>query len=196
MCCHWNTVLQTQDVTHHPVIVYRNHRHTHSPRTNAQKLWYIMVLECVSYRQSSFQRSERASGFITMPVHNSHAEGHSRMKIKWISEFHQVNQPGPQIISLRTVGTTMTEIGPTCCLAIHWCGTTHWNKKLPILLSWVRSNRNLSNVQRTLNYIWCCCGCSQSETWVKVYPTTGSWTWDLWHANSLHYLLLIIVQRD
>ena len=28
-----------------------------------------------------------------------------------------------------------TETGPTCRFAIHWCGTLHWNKQLPILYS-------------------------------------------------------------
>ena len=27
--------------------------------------------------------------------------------------------------------------------AIHWCGTTHWNTKLPILMSWVRPDRGI-----------------------------------------------------
>ena len=34
-----------------------------------------------------------------------------------------------------------TDTGPTCCCAIYWCGTSHWNTQLPILMSWVRPNR-------------------------------------------------------
>ena len=28
-----------------------------------------------------------------------------------------------------------TDTGPTCRCAIHWCGTSHWNTQLPILMS-------------------------------------------------------------
>ena len=36
-----------------------------------------------------------------------------------------------------------TDTGPTCRCAIHWCGTSHWNTQLPILMSWVRSDREI-----------------------------------------------------
>ena len=36
-----------------------------------------------------------------------------------------------------------TVTGPTCRCAIHWCGTSHWNTQLPILMSWVRPDREI-----------------------------------------------------
>ena len=32
---------------------------------------------------------------------------------------------------------------PTRCCAIHLCGTSYWNTQLPILMSWVRSDREI-----------------------------------------------------
>ena len=56
---------------------------------------------------------------------------------------------------------------PTCRCAIHWCGTSHWNTQLPILMSWVRPDReilprpsSLTSIRPTLRY---CYGGSQSE---------------------------------
>ena len=36
-----------------------------------------------------------------------------------------------------------TDTGPTCRCAIHRCGTSHWNTQLPILMSWVRPDREI-----------------------------------------------------
>ena len=36
-----------------------------------------------------------------------------------------------------------TDMGPTCRCAIHWCGTSHCNTQLPILMSWVRPDREI-----------------------------------------------------
>ena len=36
-----------------------------------------------------------------------------------------------------------TDTGPTCRCAIHWCGTSHRNTQLPILMSWVRPDREI-----------------------------------------------------
>ena len=36
-----------------------------------------------------------------------------------------------------------TDIGLTCRCAIHLCGTSHWNTQLPILMSWVRPDREI-----------------------------------------------------
>ena len=37
-----------------------------------------------------------------------------------------------------------TDTGPTCRCAIHWCGTSHWNTQLPILMYWVWPDREIS----------------------------------------------------
>ena len=34
-----------------------------------------------------------------------------------------------------------TDTGPTYRCVAHWCGTSHWNTQLPILMSWVRPDR-------------------------------------------------------
>ena len=39
--------------------------------------------------------------------------------------------------------TQYTDIGPTCHCAIHCCGTSHWNTKLPISMSWVRPDQEI-----------------------------------------------------
>ena len=36
-----------------------------------------------------------------------------------------------------------TDTGPTCRCTIHGCGTSHWNTQLPILMSWVRPDREI-----------------------------------------------------
>ena len=36
-----------------------------------------------------------------------------------------------------------TNTGPTCGCAIHWCGTSHWNTQLPILMSSIRPVREI-----------------------------------------------------
>ena len=84
-----------------------------------------------------------------------------------------------------------TYTGPTCRFAIHWCGTSHWNTQLPILMSWVRPDQEIlprpSTHQRTLNLMlswWSTVGSSVEST-----VPTGSWTRDLWCANPLRYPL-------
>ena len=80
----------------------------------------------------------------------------------------------------------------TCRCAIHWCGTSHWNTQLPILMSWVRPNWEKSSptfhtLQRMLNLMllwWLTVGSSVEST-----VPTGSWTRDLWCANPLRYPL-------
>ena len=59
----------------------KQHRHTHSPRTNSRRSWLIMVVERVSYRikqshvitnrRSFCQRLKGASDFFTMPIHKA-----------------------------------------------------------------------------------------------------------------------------
>ena len=36
-----------------------------------------------------------------------------------------------------------TDTGPTCRCAIHWCAMSHWNTQLPILIPWVRPDREI-----------------------------------------------------
>ena len=83
-----------------------------------------------------------------------------------------------------------TDTGLTCRCAIHWCGTSHWNTQLPILMSWTRPG-NPSPIfhthQRTLNLMlswW-----STVESSVESTVPTGSWTRDLWCANPVRYPL-------
>ena len=55
-----------------------------------------------------------------------------------------------------------TDTGPTCRCAIHWCGTSHWNTQLPILMSWVRPDREIlprPSTHTSERSTWCChCG--------------------------------------
>ena len=59
------------------------------------------------------------------------------------------------------------DTGPTCRCAIHWCGMSHWNTQLPILMSWVRPDREIlpwpSTHTSKRSTLWCCYGGSQSE---------------------------------
>ena len=56
---------------------------------------------------------------------------------------------------------------PVAVLSIEWCGTSHWNTQLPILMSWVRPDREVLSRPSTLtserSTQWCCYGGSQSE---------------------------------
>ena len=59
-----------------------------------------------------------------------------------------------------------TDTGPTCRCAIHWCGTSHWNTQLPILMSWVRPDREIlprPSTHTSKCSTWCCHGGQQSE---------------------------------
>ena len=47
------------------------------------------------------------------------------------------------IKSLHSTPSQYTDTWPTCRYAIHWCGTSHWNTQLPILMSWVRPDREI-----------------------------------------------------
>ena len=48
----------------------------------------------------------------------------------------------------------------------HWCRVSHWNTQLPILMSWVRPDREIIPRHSTQTSIrsplWCCYGGSQS----------------------------------
>ena len=44
-----------------------------------------------------------------------------------------------------------TDTRPTCHCAIHWCGTSHWNTELPILMSWVMPLAHYYDVDRELH---------------------------------------------
>ena len=59
-----------------------------------------------------------------------------------------------------------TDTGPTCRCAIHRCGTSHWNTQLPILMSWVRPDREIlprPSTHTRERSTWCCHGGQQSE---------------------------------
>ena len=59
-----------------------------------------------------------------------------------------------------------TDTGPTCRCAIHWCGTSHWNTQLPILMSWVRPDREIlprPSTHTSERSTWCCHGGQQLE---------------------------------
>ena len=60
-----------------------------------------------------------------------------------------------------------TNTGPTCRCANHWCGMSHWKTQLPILLSWVRPDREFlprpSTHTSESSTLGCCYGGSQSE---------------------------------
>ena len=66
-----------------------------------------------------------------------------------------------------------TDTGPTCRCATHWCGTSHWNTKLPILMSCVRPNREIlpQPSTHTSEHSTLCYGGSQLEAPQKVYRT-------------------------
>ena len=85
-----------------------------------------------------------------------------------------------------------TDTGPTCCCAIHWCGTSHWNTQLPILMSWVRPDREIlprPSTHTSERSTWCCHGGQNVGSSVESTVPTGSWTRDLWCANPVCYLL-------
>ena len=69
-----------------------------------------------------------------------------------------------------------TDTGSTCCCAIHWCGTSHWNTQLPILMSWVRPAWEIlpwpSTHTSERSTLWCCYGGSSVESTIP----TGTWT--------------------
>ena len=81
-----------------------------------------------------------------------------------------------------------TDKGLTYHYANHWCGTSHWNTQLSILMSWVRPDReilpNLPNTPAKAQ-LWCCYGGRKSEARLKVYHATESSTRDLCCANPL-----------
>ena len=49
----------------------------------------------------------------------------------------------PQTQGMKYHPVTVYRHGPTCRCVIHWCGTSHWNTQLPILMSWVRPDREI-----------------------------------------------------
>ena len=70
-----------------------------------------------------------------------------------------------------------TDTGPTCRCAIHWCGTSHLNTQLPLLLSWVWPDREIlpwpSTHTSECSTLWYWYGGSQSEAWWKVSYQPG-----------------------
>ena len=64
-------------------------------------------------------------------------------------------------------GHSTQDSRPICGCAIHWWGMSHWNTYLPILMSWVRPNREIlpkpsTHTSECWN-LWCWYGDSQSE---------------------------------
>ena len=52
------------------------------------------------------------------------------------------------------------DTGSTCRCVIHWCGTSHWNTQLPILISLVHPRPSTHTSEGST---LCCYGGSQSE---------------------------------
>ena len=60
------------------------------------------------------------------------------------------------------------DTGSTCRCSIHWCGTSHWNTHLPILMSWVRPDRKIlpwPSTHTSKCSTWYCYGSNHSEAW-------------------------------
>ena len=49
----------------------------------------------------------------------------------------------PQTQDTTPTSSQYTDTWPTCRCAIHWCGTLHWKTQLPVLISWVRPDREI-----------------------------------------------------
>ena len=67
----------------------------------------------------------------------------------------------PQTQDMTPHPVTVYRQGPTCHCAIHWCGTSHWNTQLPILMSWVRPDREIlprPSIHTSEHSTWCCHG--------------------------------------
>ena len=92
-----------------------------------------------------------------------------------------------------------TDTGPTCRCAIHWirCGTSHWNTQLPILMSWVRPNREIhpwvlpwpSTNTSERSTLWCCYGGKpvRGSVWSVPYPPdTDPGTCGVWIHYAIH----------
>ena len=83
-----------------------------------------------------------------------------------------------------TILVQYTDTGPTCRCAIHWCGTSHWNTQLPVLMSWVRTDREIlprPSTHTSECSTWCCYGGQQSETQTNKqnlhFTLIGSESW-------------------
>ena len=86
-----------------------------------------------------------------------------------------------------------TDTGPTCHCAMHWCGTSHWNTQLPILMCLVRPDheilpRPFTHIANAELYDAVIVVVSQKFGRQCTVPT-GSSTRDLWCASPLPYQL-------
>ena len=75
----------------------------------------------------------------------------------------------------------------------HWCGTSHWNTQLPILMSRVRPDleilpRPSTHTSKTQLYDAVTVVVSRKIGRKWTIPTRF-WSWDLWCVNPLHYPL-------
>ena len=60
----------------------------------------------------------------------------------------------PQIQNITPTASQYTETELACSFAIHWCGSSHWNTQLPILMSDQIEESFLDwHTQRTLNFM-------------------------------------------
>ena len=86
-----------------------------------------------------------------------------------------------------------TDTGPTCRCAIHWCGTSHWNTQLPILMSWVRPDLeilpDLPHTPANAQFYDAVIVVVSQKLGRKCTVPTEVWTRDLWCANPLRYPL-------
>ena len=78
-----------------------------------------------------------------------------------------------------------TDTGSTCRCAIHWCGASHWNTQLPILMYWVRSDREIlprPSIHTPTNaQLYGVDMVVVSQNFGrKCTVLTGSWTRDMW----------------
>ena len=66
----------------------------------------------------------------------------------------------PQTQDMTTHPPHYTDTGSTRRCAIHWCGMSHWNTQLPILISCVRPDREIvprpSTQASERSTLWCC----------------------------------------
>ena len=93
-----------------------------------------------------------------------------------------------------------TDTGPTCRCAIHWCVTPHWNKQLPILMTWVWTNRDTfpqssthkANARNILS--WCHSMRSSVETIPpqSLEPGTGIWSYRIVKNNFFVKIMQLI----
>ena len=87
-----------------------------------------------------------------------------------------------------------TDTGPTCRCATHWCRMSLWNTHLPILMSLVRPNweihPDLPLTKANAQLDDAVMVVVSQKLCRKCTVLAESWTWDLWHAHLLRYLLI------